>query len=72
MKKQEDDHSVKIKFLQNIIDDLMEMQKNQESKTILSDALIKNLHTSRTKIDQRILGLQKEIIEKLAVNNLLD
>lgn len=72
LKKQEEDHSVKIKFLQNIIDNLMLMQKNQESKVKLSNKLIQNLHNARTDIDKSVFGLQKEIIEKLTANNLLE
>lgn len=72
IKKQQEDHSIKIKFLQNIINDLLEMNKNQESKVKLSDSLIQNLYNARNNIDQNVFDLQKEIIEKLAANNLLD
>ncbi|HQA75236.1 MAG: hypothetical protein R2805_12690 [Flavobacterium sp.] len=72
IKKEQEDHSIKIKFLQNIINDLLEMNKNQESKVKLSDSLIQNLYNARNNIDQNVFDLQKEIIEKLAANNLLD
>jgi hypothetical protein len=72
IKKEQEDHSIKIKFLQNIINDLLEMNKNQESKVKLSDSLIQNLYDARNNIDQNVFDLQKEIIEKLAANNLLD
>ena len=72
IKKEQEDHSIKIKFLQNIINDLLEMNKNKESKVKLSDSLIQNLYDARNNIDQNVFDLQKEIIEKLAANNLLD
>ena len=72
IKKQQEDHNVKIKFLQNIIVDLSFMHKNQERKVKLSNNLNKNLHNARKDIDKSVFELQKEIIEKLAANNLLD
>ena len=61
-----ENHSVKIKQLQEVIFQLIKEQKIHSSHLKLSEELKFNLHKARITLDKNILDLQHDLFSKIA------
>ena len=65
-------HHLEILNLNKIIEDLQYLQNKQNSIVQICDDLNKKLYNSRGEIDKKMLNLQRELIDKLVINGLID
>ena len=65
-------HHLEILNLYKIIEDLQNAQNKQNSIVQICDELNKKLYNSRGEIDKKMLNLQRELIDKLVNNGLID
>lgn len=69
--KLKSEHVIEIHKLQLIIDELILVHDKQKNNVVLSEHAQTNLQKSRTILDEKILELQKELINELSINNLI-
>ena len=65
-------HQLQILNLYKIIEDLQYAQNKQNSIVQICDELNKKLYNSRGEIDKKMLNLQRDLIDKLVNNGLID